>query len=109
MTNLIIIIKVLLGLQRANKGGAGEERDLNIGCWEDFGLPDKDVDYDVADDVDVDEDEDEDEEDDIEKEEWDEILNLPCSSGRAEAQQVFHLQRVLKNKIKNITKACLIV
>ena len=103
MIIFIVIIKVLLGLQRPNKGGAGEERDLNIGYWEDFGLPDKDVDYDVADDVD--EDEDGDEEDDIEKEEWDEILNLPCSSGRAEAQQVFHLQRVFKN----ITKACLTV
>ena len=75
MIIFIIIIKVLVELQRPNKGGAGEERDLNIGCWEDFGLPDKDVDHDVADDVDVDEDEvDEDEvdEDDIEKEEWDE-------------------------------------
>ena len=59
MTAMIIFIKVLLGLQKPNKGGAGEELDLNIGCWEDFGLPDKDVDHDVADDVDVDEDEDE--------------------------------------------------
>ena len=66
----IVIIKVLVGLRRADKGGAGEELDLNIGCCEDFGLPDKDVDHDVADDVDVDEDEDE--EDNIEKEEWDE-------------------------------------
>ena len=107
MIIFIIIIKVLVGLRRANKGGAGEERDLNIGYWEDFGLPDKDVDYEVADDVDVVDDEDE--EDDIEKEEWDEILNLPCSSGRAEAQQVFHLQKVLKNKIENITEAFLIV
>ena len=74
MIIFIVIIKVLVGLQKPNMGGAGEERDLNIGCWEDFGLPDKDVDHDVADDVDVDEDEDEDEdeEDDIEKEEWDE-------------------------------------
>ena len=73
MIIFIVIIKVLLGLQKPNKGGAGEELDLNIGYWEDFGLPDKDVDYDVADDVDVDEDEDEDEvEDEIEKEEWDE-------------------------------------
>ena len=67
MIIFIIIIKVLLGLQRPNKGGAGEERDLNIGCWEDFGLPDKDVDHDVADEDDVDENEDE--EDDIEKDE----------------------------------------
>ena len=97
----IVIIKVLVGLRRAKKGGAGEELDLNIGCWEDFGLPDRDVDYDVA--VDVDVDEDDVDEDGIEKE------DLPCSSGRAEAQQVFHLQRVLKNKIENITEVCLIV
>ena len=70
MIIFIVIIKVLVGLQRANKGGTGEELDLNIGCWEDFGLPDKDVDHDVADDVDVDENEEE--EDDIEKEVWDE-------------------------------------
>ena len=32
MIIFIVIIKVLVGLRRAKKGGAGEELDLNIGC-----------------------------------------------------------------------------
>jgi len=32
MIIFIVIIKVLVGLRRADKGGAGEELDLNIGC-----------------------------------------------------------------------------